>query len=134
LNTYLPGSFLPEGMRQNQVASYQEFNKLATQYAAEQARRLGAREAASVVQMMVNANPNAEMTPETLRRMMAGMRAMNDYAKAKADAADTYRAQNGRSLEGFERQWNRRPEQFLLPHLRPEDIRNIPTSVLERMQ
>jgi hypothetical protein len=137
LNSYLPGSFIPEGMDAKKVDSYQEFSKLATQYATERARTLGAREAASVVQMMVNANPNAEMTPDAIRRISAGLRAQNDYAVEKANAADAWLAEpkNKGSLRGFETQFikDNQPEKYLLPHLTKEDLMQIPVPVLKKM-
>lgn len=137
LNSYLPGSFIPKEMDAKKVDSYQEFSKLATQYATERARTLGAREAASVVQMMVNANPNAEMTPDAIRRISAGLRAQNDYAVDKANAADAWLSdpKNKGSLRGFENQFTKdnQPEKYLLPHLTQEDLKTIPTHVLKKM-
>ena len=134
LNSYLPGSFLPDGMGADKVSSYQQFQKLATQYATEQARKLGAREAASVVNIVLQSNPNAEMTPDALRRIMGGLRAQNDYAVAKANAADAWRSQHAGTLEGFDTNWKTRPEQFLVPYLSTADIKTMPTEVLRRMQ
>jgi hypothetical protein len=134
LNSYLPGSFLPEGMSSDKVASYQDFSKLATQYATEQARKLGAREAASVVNMMVQANPNAEMTPQALQDITNGLRAQNDFVIAKADAKKTYMDDKG-SLEGFDSYWRKtaRPEQFMMKYLTPERISSLPTPVLKQL-
>jgi hypothetical protein len=134
LNSYLPGSFLPEGMSSDKVASYQDFSKLATQYATEQARKLGAREAASVVNMMVQANPNAEMTPQALQDITNGLRAQNDFVIAKADAKKTYMDDKG-SLEGFDSYWRKtaRPEQFMIKYLTPERISSLPTPVLKQL-
>jgi hypothetical protein len=134
LNSYLPGSFLPEGMSEDKVASYQDFSKLATQYATEQARKLGAREAASVVNMMVQANPNAEMTPQALQDITNGLRAQNDFVIAKADAKKAYTDEKG-SLEGFDAYWRKtaRPEQFMMKYLTPERIASLPTPVLKQL-
>jgi hypothetical protein len=137
LNSTLPGAFLPDGFGPDKVSSYQEFTKLATQYATEQARKLGAREAASVVNMMVQANPNADLTPDTLRRMMGGLRAQNDYAVEKANAADAWLAdpKNRNSLRGFENDFIKKnpTEKFLMPYLTKDDLAHIPTPVLKRM-
>jgi hypothetical protein len=137
LNSYLPGSFIPEGMDVKKVDNYQEFSKLATQYATERARTLGAREAASVVQMMVNANPNPEMTPDAIRRIGAGLRAQNDYAVDKANSADAWLTdpKNKGSLRGFENQFikDNPPERYILPHLTQDDLREIPTPILKKM-
>jgi hypothetical protein len=137
LNGYLPGGFIPEGMSADKVSSFQEFSKLATQYATERARTLGAREAASVVQMMVNANPNAEMTPDAIKRIVAGLRAQNDYSVEKANAADAWLADpaNKGSLRGFENDFIKKnsPEKFLLPYLTQEDLKTIPAPVLKKM-
>jgi hypothetical protein len=136
-NSFLPDSFLPSSMSKEALSGYQEFNKNAIQYGTEQARKLGAREAASVVQMMVNANPNPELTDVTIKNMVNGLRAQNDYASAKADAAEAWLAdpKNKGSLEGFSKAFtkNNIPEKFLVPYLTPEQLKNIPDSVLKRM-
>jgi len=121
-------------MGADKVANYQDFSKLATQYATEQARKLGAREAASVVNMMVQANPNAEMTPQALQDITNGLRAQNDFVIAKAEAKKTYMDQN-KSLEGFDSYWrkNARPEQFMMKYLTPERIASLPTPVLKQL-
>jgi ribosomal protein L10 len=105
------------------LSSYQEFSKVATKQATTQARQMGAREAASIVTMMVNNNPNATMTPQAIGDMVNAMKATNDYTYAKNQAADEFYRQNG-TLSGFDAQWQQQhpPVAFLAPYLRPDQL------------
>jgi len=126
-----------DGAFKDSLPSYQEFSKLATQYAAEQARKLGAREAASVVQMMVNSNPNAALTPDAIKSMMGGLRAMNDYAIAKNTAAAQYRQQNNGSLGGFDTSgWMQQnpPTRFLIPYMTNDQLMKLRAAAANRGQ
>lgn len=134
MNSILPDSFLPESMSPEKVSSYQDFSKLSTQYATEQARKMGAREAASVVQMMVRANPNAEMTDQAIQDIQNGLRAQNDYIMAKADAKDKFMKDKG-TLEGFDSNWRKSasPEKFMLKYISPARLKTLPDTVLKQL-
>ena len=134
MNSILPDEFLPKNMSADKVASYQDFTKQATLYATDQARKMGAREAASVVNMMVRANPNAEMMPQAIEDIQNGLRAQNDYVIAKADAKDQYLKDKG-SLEGFDSFWRKSasPEQFMLKYIPPARLKTLPDSVLKQL-
>lgn len=134
MNSILPDSFLPKNMSAEEVSSYQDFSKLATKYATDQARKLGAREAASVVNMMVKANPNAEMTPQAIEDIQNGLRAQNDYVIAKADAKDKFMSNKG-TLEGFDNYWRKTasPEKFMLKYISPARLKTLPDPVLKQL-
>lgn len=105
------------------LSNYQEFSKIATKVSTSQARTLGAREAASVIQMVVKNNPNAEMTPAAITDMLNAMKATNDYALQKNQAASQFYQQNG-TLNGFDSQYQSQhpPVESLAPYLRPEQL------------
>ena len=134
INSILPDTFLPESMSADKVANWQQFSKLATQYATEQARKMGAHEAASVVQMFVKSNVNSEMTPQAIEDIQNGLRAQNDYVIAKADAKDKFLKDKG-SLEGFDSFWRKSasPEQFMLKYIPPARLKTLPDSVLKQL-
>jgi hypothetical protein len=99
------------------LSSWQEFSKIATQLSTSQARQLGAREAASVINMVVKNNPNASMTPRAIGDMLGGMKAMNDYVVAKNQAKEAWRSQRG-TVDGFDAAWQREhPPQTFLPQV-----------------
>lgn len=106
------------------LSNYQEFSKLATKLSTSQARQLGAREAASVIQMVVRNNPNAQMTPQAITDMLNAMKASNDYAIAKNQAADQYYQQYG-TTNGFDAAYQKQhpPVEALAPYLRPEQLK-----------
>lgn len=105
------------------LSSYQEFGKVTVQHATQMARQMGAREAASVVEMFVNANPNAKMTPTAITGMVNAMKAQNEYIIAKNQAAQQFYNQNG-TLNGFDANWQQQnpPIKFLAPYLDKDQL------------
>lgn len=100
LNGIFPGAF------SQSIASQQEFSKYASQLAFKQAREMGAREAATVVQQVMKSNPNATMVRPAIESLMNGMQGMNNYVLAKQQAMTQWRNAHNGQLTGFNTTWN----------------------------
>lgn len=90
-----------------QLDSYQELDKYGNQVAFAAARQMGSREAAQVVQLQMESNPNKSLTPAAFADLAGSMKAMNNYVIAKNVAVQQIAQTNGGNLELASAQWNR---------------------------
>jgi hypothetical protein len=88
------------------LTSYQEFSKYANQLAFAASRQLGTREAAQIVQMQIDSNPNASLTPDAIKGLVGAMHGFNDYVIDKNAALNSWVKQNG-TPQGFDSTWNK---------------------------
>lgn len=88
------------------VSDWQAFNKEATQLAFDMTRKLGSREAASVVQMAVKSSANDSLQPTANRRILGVILGLSQYQQAKARSADAWVRARG-TLDGFETTFNK---------------------------
>lgn len=87
------------------LGNYQEFTKYANQVAFAATKQLGSREAAQIVQMQIESNPNAELNPEAVKGLITSMHSMNDYIIAKSQAEQQWRGTHGGTTDGFNSYW-----------------------------
>lgn len=80
----------------NELTNYQEMEKYSNKIAFAAARQMGAKEAAQVVQMQLESNPNRSMTADAFNGVSNAMKAMNNYVIDKNAALQT-EGQNARS-------------------------------------
>ena len=90
-----------------QLDSYQQLDKYGNQVAFAAARQMGSREAAQVVQLQMESNPNKSLTPGAFADLAGSMKAMNNYIMAKNLAVQQLAQQNGGNLELASAQWTR---------------------------
>ncbi|MGH9641228.1 MAG: hypothetical protein ACRD3Q_02255 [Terriglobales bacterium] len=69
-----------------QLANYQELDKYANQIAFAATRQMGSREAAQIVHLQMESNPNKQLVPEAFTGLAQSMKAMNNYMIAKNSA------------------------------------------------
>jgi hypothetical protein len=88
-----------------ELNSYQELDKYGNQVAFAAARQMGSREAAQVVQLQIESNPNKSLTPTAFADLAGSMKAMNSYVIAKNLAVQQAAQQNGGNLQIASAQW-----------------------------
>lgn len=69
-----------------ELGSYQQINKFGNTLAFNAARAMGSREAAQIVQMQVQSNPNKGLVSDAYNGLIDSMSAMNNYVLAKNNA------------------------------------------------
>lgn len=69
-----------------ELANYQELDKYGNQLGFATARTMGSREAAQIVNMAIQSNPNKSLTPQAFGWIANSMKAMNNYIIAKNSA------------------------------------------------
>jgi hypothetical protein len=69
-----------------ELGNYQELAKYGNQLGFATARTMGSREAAQIVNMAIQSNPNKELTPQAFGWIANSMKAMNNYIIAKNQA------------------------------------------------
>ncbi len=69
-----------------ELSSYEQLGKYGNQIAFAASRQMGAREAAQIVQLQIQSNPNKALVPEAFAGLTQSMRAMNSYVIAKNTA------------------------------------------------
>lgn len=77
------------------LSSYQELDKYANQVAFAATRQMGSREAAQIVHLQMQSNPNKELTAPAFADLAGSMKAMNSYIMAKNVAIQQAAAQSG---------------------------------------
>lgn len=90
-----------------QLNSYQELDKYANQVAFTATRAMGSREAAQIVHMQMESNPNKSLTPEAFADLAGSMKAMNNYVIAKNLFVQQQAKANGGDLRLASAQWTR---------------------------
>jgi hypothetical protein len=68
------------------LGNYQELTKYANQVAFAATRQMGSREAAQIVHLQMESNPNPRLMPQAFADLVGSMRAMNSYIVAKNTA------------------------------------------------
>jgi hypothetical protein len=91
----------------NSVPAMQVFNKMASQMVIEQSKQLGTREAASVIQMVANANPNVSWTRPAAETVLDYLDGSNKWALDRQQAAKEWVSSHNNSLSGFLEDWNK---------------------------
>jgi hypothetical protein len=69
-----------------ELTNYQELDKYANQIAFAATRQMGSREAAQIVHLQMQSNPNKSLMPQAFSGLVQSMRAMNSYIQAKNTA------------------------------------------------
>lgn len=90
-----------------ELNSYQELDKYGNQVAFAAARQMGSREAAQVVELQMESNPNKSLTPGAFSDLAGSMKAMNNYIIAKNAAIQQAAQTNGGNLQLAASQWTR---------------------------
>jgi len=62
-----------------ELANYTELEKYSNKIAFASARQMGSREAAQIVTLQMQSNPNKAMVPEAFQDVALSMKAMNNY-------------------------------------------------------
>lgn len=97
--------FVPNA--KNAIPAMQVFNKMSSQMVIEQSKQLGTREAASVIQMVAQANPNVQWTKPAMETVLDYIDGSNNWAVARQQAAKAWAESHGNSLTGFVEDWNK---------------------------
>jgi hypothetical protein len=69
-----------------ELANYEQLDKYANQIAFAATRQMGSREAAQIVNLQMQSNPNKQLVPEAFAGLAQSMKAMNNYIIAKNTA------------------------------------------------
>src|SRR6185437_10457343 len=99
----LASAFVPNAA--TALPAIQAFTKNTIQFAADQSRVLGSREAAQIVQMLRDANPNIGMVPGAPQTVMAFMSGMNRYVLDTEQNMMKWKQANG-TVNGFKEAWH----------------------------
>jgi hypothetical protein len=97
------------------VASMQEFGKLAMQSAFEQVRKLSSRPAVQEIGYALNSNPSLTMDRSAINRIFEFTKGLNDYEVMANQKRQEWYETHGHSTDGFE-PWLQKtipPAQFL---------------------
>ena len=99
----------------SQIGSAEEAVKIRTRLGQAQARLLGAREAAQVIQQSIEANPGINTTPQGRQYMMATMDASIRRQQEYSQFVNDYRRQ-WRTAAGAEAEFNKQnpPEKYIV--------------------
>lgn len=87
------------------LATYQELDKYANQVAFAASRQLGSREAAQIVTLERESNPNKSMVPQALRDLVGAAHSANDYVIAQNQYTQTLAQRNGGNAEIAQAMW-----------------------------
>jgi hypothetical protein len=106
------------------LANFQAFQKNSMGLVTQATRAVSPRAAVQEMQMIAHALPNAKISQGGLGFMFDQFGAVNDFTKAKAQAADTWRPTHGGTLDGFESSWNKSisPMAFLAHRMNESDL------------
>jgi hypothetical protein len=85
----------------SELAGYAEVEKYANQIAFAATKQMGSREAAQIVTMQMQSNPNKAMVPEAFYSVANSMKAMNSYIIDK----NSFLAQAGEDAQGAGAKW-----------------------------
>ena len=77
------------------LANYQELDKYANQVAFSASRQLGSREAAQIVKLEQDSNPNKTMVPAAFRDLIGAAHTANDYVIAQNQYVQRVAQRNG---------------------------------------
>ena len=77
------------------LANYQELDKYANQVAFSASRQLGSREAAQIVKLEQESNPNKTMVPAAFRDLIGAAHTANDYVIAQNQYVQRVAQRNG---------------------------------------
>ena len=69
-----------------ELANYEQLDKYANQIAFAATRQMGSREAAQIVHLQMQSNPNKQLVPEAFTGLVQSIKAMNNYVIAKNTA------------------------------------------------
>lgn len=113
------------------LGSYQEFSKYANQIAFAATRQMGAREAAQVVKMQIESNPNSELTPQAVNGLMNSMQSMNDYIISKSKGEQAWRTTHRGTTDGFNSYWLEHydPRAWQFMRMSPDEQRSFANSI-----
>jgi hypothetical protein len=89
-----------------ELANYQELDKYGNQLGFATARSMGSREAAQIVTMAIQSNPNKTLTPQAFGWIANSMQAMNNYVIAKNTALQGADQRTPGSAQQAGAQWN----------------------------
>jgi hypothetical protein len=106
------------------LANFQAFQKNSMGLVTQATRAVSPRAAVQEMQMIAHALPNAKISQGGLGFMFDQFGAVNDFTKAKAQAADAWRPTHGGTLDGFESNWNKEisPMAFLAHRMNESDL------------
>lgn len=88
------------------IPAIQAFTKDTIQFAADQSRALGSREAAQIVQMLRDANPNIGMVPGAPQTVMQFMSGLNKYALDTESGLSAWKQAHSGTVAGFKEYWH----------------------------
>lgn len=123
-NRMLPPSMQMDDKKMGEsVGDIQAFNKNAMELARQTVRATSARAAFQEMQMIQQALPSANMSPEGFGRIAAQLQGSNDFRLAQQAMKDAWMKQNNNNLNGFDAWFtkNFNPAVFMLHRLSPED-------------
>jgi hypothetical protein len=89
------------------LTTYQQLEKYSNKIAFSATRAMGAREAAQIVHLQIQSNPNKTLTPDAFNDVALSMKALNNYLIAKNDALQAAARANGGDAMGAAAQWTR---------------------------
>lgn len=89
-----------------ELSNYQELDKYGNQLGFATARTMGSREAAQIVTLAIQSNPNKSLTPAAFGWIANSMKAMNNYQIAKNTAIQAADQRTPGSAQQAGAQWN----------------------------
>lgn len=99
--------FGTKNIKAPELSNYQALDKYANQIAFAATRQMGSREAAQIVHLQMQSNPNKELTPAAFADLAGSMKAMNNYLIAKNQVVQGAARQNGGDALAAAAQWTR---------------------------
>lgn len=118
------------------LANYQAFQKNGMQLTMQATRAMSARAAVQEMQMIQQALPSVKLSNGGLGYIFDQLSANNDFARAKAQAAESWRSGHSGTLAGFDSDWNQNvsPFAFLVHRISAPDLQTMASNLQQTAQ
>lgn len=109
------------------VAAYERFVKNAITLTNEEVRQVSSRAAVQEYKAIQGAQPQPEMSPLGIKKILDQKFSINDYKLAKQTARDSWLQSHNNSPEGFETDFNKNisPAVFLVARMSEDELRDM---------
>ena len=118
------------------LANYQAFEKNSMQLVTQATRAVSPRAAVQEMMMIRQALPGSQLSSGGLSYIFDQLSANNDFARSKAQAAETWRVSHNGTLAGFDSNWNQNvsPFAFLVKRMPAADLQTMASNLQQSAQ
>ena len=118
------------------LANYQAFEKNSMQLVTQATRAVSPRAAVQEMMIIRQALPGSQLSGGGLGCIFDQLSANNDFARSKAQAAETWRGSHNGTLAGFDSNWNQNisPFAFLVNRMPAADLQKMAANLQQTTQ